>query len=95
MRTFTRDSAARISFLMAIPVTGGAAVYKVGKLVIDGIPDGLALPMVVGIITSAVAGWLAVAWVLQMVRSNSFKPFVIYRVTLGVIVLVIAIAGWR
>jgi undecaprenyl-diphosphatase len=95
MRTFTRDSAARISFLMAIPVTGGAAIYKVGKLAINGIPDGLALPMVVGIITSAVAGWVAVAWVLQMVRSNSFKPFVIYRVTLGVIVLVIAIAGWR
>ena len=48
MRTFTRESAARISFLMAIPVTAGAVVFKVGKLVKDGIPDGLAVPMIVG-----------------------------------------------
>ena len=37
--TFTRDSAARISFLMAIPVTAGAIVFKMAKLVGDGIPD--------------------------------------------------------
>jgi undecaprenyl-diphosphatase len=95
MRTFTRDSAVRISFLMAIPVTAGAVVYKMGKLALDGIPDGLAGPMVVGIVTSAVSGWLAVAWLFRLVRHHSFRPFVIYRVVLGVAVLVIALAGWR
>ncbi len=93
--TFTRESAARISFLMAIPVTGGAAVFKVGKLVMDGIPDGLLLPMIVGIITSAVAGWLAVAGLLKYLRTQSFLPFVVYRVALGVILLAVAISGWR
>jgi undecaprenyl-diphosphatase len=95
MRTFTRESAARISFLMAIPVTGGAAVFKVGKLVKDGIPDGLVVPMVVGIITSGLAGWLAVAGLLRYVRTRSFLPFVIYRVVLGVVLLVVAISGLR
>jgi undecaprenyl-diphosphatase len=95
MRTFTRDSAARMSFLMAIPVTAGAAVFKVGQLVNDGIPDGLLTPMILGIVTSAVAGWFAVAWVLKIVRTSSFMPFVIYRVVLGVIVLLLAASGWR
>jgi undecaprenyl-diphosphatase len=95
MRRFSRDSAARMSFLMAIPVTAGAAFYKVGKLAIDGIPDGLLVPMIVGIVTSAIAGWFAVAGVLKLVRTSSFTPFVIYRVVLGVAVLVIAAAGWR
>jgi undecaprenyl-diphosphatase len=94
-RTFTRDAAARISFLMAIPVTAGAALYKVGKLTLDGVPDGLLGPMIVGIITSAVFGWLAVAWTLRYVRTKSFMPFVIYRVALGVLVLLIALSGWR
>ena len=95
MRIFTREAAARISFLMAIPVTAGAAVFKVGKLLKDGIPDGLAVPMLVGIITSGVAGWLAVAGLLRYLRTRSFLPFVIYRVLLGVVLLVVAISGWR
>jgi len=95
MRIFTREAAARISFLMAIPVTAGAAVFKVGKLLKDGIPDGLAVPMLVGIITSGVAGWLAVAGLLRYLRTRSFLPFVIYRVVLGVVLLVVAISGWR
>jgi undecaprenyl-diphosphatase len=94
-RTFTRGSAARISFLMAIPVTAGAAVFKVGKLAHDGIPDGLLGPMLVGILTSAVAGWLAVAGLLKYVRTRSFTPFVIYRVGLGVLLLGVAVSGLR
>jgi undecaprenyl-diphosphatase len=92
---FTRDSAARFSFLMSIPIIAGAIVYKVGKLTLDGIPHGLLVPMVVGVITSGIAGWLAVWGTLTLVRTHSFLPFVIYRVALGVIVLLVAAAGWR
>jgi undecaprenyl-diphosphatase len=87
--SFSRDSAARISFLMAIPVTGGAVVFKMAQLIGDGIPDGLLTPMIVGIITSGLAGWLAVWGTIKYVRAHSFTPFVIYRVALGVLVLVI------
>lgn len=92
---FDRDSAARISFLMAIPVTAGAIVFKVGRLVADGIPAGLRGAMVVGILTSAVSGWAAVWGTLRLVRTRSFAPFVVYRVAIGVVVLVVLASGAR
>lgn len=92
---FTRDAAARISFLMSIPVTAGAVVFKMAKLLSDGIPDGLGVPMIVGIITSGLAGWLAVWGTIRLVRTHSFAPFVVYRCVLGVSVLVIAATSWR
>ena len=92
---FERDSAARISFLMSLPVIAGAVVLKVGKLVTGGIPDGLVTPLIVGVITSFVSGWIAVWGTLRLIRTRSFTPFVVYRVALGVVVLVVAGAGWR
>lgn len=92
---FSRDAAARASFLMAIPVTSGAVAYKLFKLLRDGVPDGLGVPMIVGIITAGLSGWAAVWGTLRLIRTRSFMPFVIYRCTLGVVVLVIIAAGWR
>ena len=92
---FNRDSAARISFLMSIPVTAGAVVFKMAKLIADGIPDGLLAPMIVGIITSGLAGWFAVWGTITLVRTRSFMPFVIYRVALGVVVLLLVATDWR
>jgi undecaprenyl-diphosphatase len=92
---FDRDAAARISFLMMIPVTGGAVVFKMAKLLADGVPDGLVVPMLVGIVTSGLAGWAAIWGTLTLVRTRSFMPFVIYRIALGVVVLVVMAVGWR
>jgi len=92
---FDRDSAARASFLMAIPVTIGAVAYKMLKLLKDGIPDGLGTPMIVGVITSALAGWLAVWGTLRLVRTRTFTPFVVYRIALGVLVFALMISGVR
>jgi undecaprenyl-diphosphatase len=92
---FTRDAAARASFLMAIPVTAGAVAYKMLKLAKDGVPDGLGVPMIVGIVTAAVSGWAAVWGTLRLIRTHSFMPFVIYRCALGVAVLVILATNWR
>jgi len=63
-------------------------------LFLDGVPDGLLAPMLVGIITSAAAGWFAVWGTLRLVRTRTFAPFVIYRVVLGVAVLMLLAAGW-
>ncbi|CAB4867641.1 unannotated protein [freshwater metagenome] len=92
---FNRDTAARVSFLMSLPITAGAVAYKGLKLVKDGIPDGLGGPMVIGIIASGITGWLAVWGTLKWVRTRSFAPFVVYRIALGLTVLVIVAAGWR
>ena len=92
---FDRDAAARLSFLMMIPVTGGAVAFKMLGLARDGIPNDLGAAMVVGIITSGISGWFAVWGLLRLVRTRSFDPFVVYRVALGLAVLVLVVAGFR
>jgi undecaprenyl-diphosphatase len=96
MRGFNRDSAARISFLMSIPVISGAVVFKFASAISDGSITGeLIAPMIVGIVTSAIAGWIAVWGTIRLVRTHSFMPFVIYRVALGVFMLVLIWTGAR
>jgi undecaprenyl-diphosphatase len=94
-RGFSRDAAARFSFLLSIPVTAGAVLVKVGGLVSDGIPEGLLMPMIVGVITAGISGWVAVWGLMRLIRTKSFDGFVIYRVLLGVGVLVVLASGWR
>ena len=92
---FDRDAAVRISFVMSIPVIFGAVVFKFAGLIADGVPDGLLVPMIVGIVTSGLSGWLAVWGTLRIVRTRSFMPFVIYRIALGVVVLIVVASGVR
>ncbi len=92
---FSREAAVRISFVMSIPVIFGAVVFKFAGLISDGVPDDLVVPLIVGIITSALSGWLAVWGTLRIVRTYSFMPFVIYRIALGVLVLIVVATGVR
>ena len=85
----------RFSFLLSVPVTAGAVAVKLLELFKDGIPEGLVMPMIVGIVTAGISGWLAVAGLLKLIRSKSFDAFVIYRVIAGVAILAIAASGWR
>ena len=90
-----RWSAARFSFLLSVPVVAGAGVVKVSGLMTGGLPEDLLWPMIVGVISSAIAGWIAVAGLLRLVRTSTFTVFVGYRLLLGVSILVIVAAGWR
>ena len=92
---FDRDSAVRFSFLLSIPVTAGAVLVKLTKLFKDGVPDGLAMPMLIGIVTAGLSGWLAVAGLLRLIKTQTFNAFVIYRLAAGVAVVVVAASAWR
>jgi undecaprenyl-diphosphatase len=93
---FDRASAAKLSFLMSIPITGGAALYKGAELAHDGgIPSGFGAAFFWGIVASMVSGFIAIAFLLRFVRTHSFTPFVIYRIILGVAVIVIFATGIR
>jgi undecaprenyl-diphosphatase len=92
---FSRDAAARVSFLMSVPVIGGAVLFSLVKLVRDGIPDGLIAPMIAGIIAAGVSGWVAMWGMIRILRTRNFNMFVMYRVALGFGVLSIAASSWR
>ena len=92
---FDRDSAARLSFLMSLPIIAGAVALKGAELAGDGIPDGMAWPFVAGIVASGITGYAAVWFVLRLVRTRSFLPFVVYRVAAGVAILVLLASSFR
>ena len=92
---FSRDAAARVSFLMSVPVIGGAVLLKLTKLAKDGIPEGLLTPMIVGIIASGISGWIAMWGMIRLLRSRSFTPFVMYRFVVGIGVLSILATSIR
>ena len=90
-----RDSAARFSFLLLIPVVTGATIYSAFKAIDAGFPEGVALPLIAGMVASAVSGYLAIAWLLRLLRTVSYRPFVIYRLIAGAVVLLIIATGLR
>ncbi|MGH9273302.1 MAG: undecaprenyl-diphosphate phosphatase, partial [Acidimicrobiales bacterium] len=57
----SRDGAARFAFLMSLPITAGALVFKALDVAGEGgVPDGFAAPFAWGIVASGITGWLAV-----------------------------------
>ncbi len=91
-----RASAARFSFLMATPVTAGAAVLEIRKLIggETGVDVSLA-PLVIGLVAAFLSGLLAIRVLLEYVRTHSFDIFVIYRFVLAGAVLLLIATGIR
>ena len=92
---FDRDAAARLSFLMGIPIIAGAVTLKLGKLFARGFPHGFAAPFAWGIVASAVSGYAAVWGLLRLIRTRSFTPFALYRIAAGGVVLGVYVTGAR
>jgi undecaprenyl-diphosphatase len=90
-----RDSAARFSFLLLIPAVAGATIYKALEAAKEGLPSGVVGPMVVGTVAAAVSGYLAISFLLRLVRTTSYRPFVLYRYAVGIAVLLIIATGLR
>lgn len=95
MLGFTRESAARFSFLMSLPIVAGAALLKTLHLFKHGIPAGEVQPMLVGIAVSAVTGYISVAFLLRFVQRNSLAPFVWYRLVVGGGLIVAIMSGFK
>jgi undecaprenyl-diphosphatase len=89
-RNFTREAAVRFSFLLSTPIIAGAALLKAHELRKEGLPAGMHAPFLVGVIVSALVGYIAIAWLIRYLQSHSLKVFVIYRVVFGAIVIALA-----
>jgi undecaprenyl-diphosphatase len=91
-----RDSAARFSFLLLIPVVFGAVLYTgVKHVVLEPLPPGSDGPFVVGTLAAAGSGLVAIDLLLGYVRRHDYSPFVIYRLAVAIFVLVLIAAGVR
>lgn len=96
MAGLDRDSAARFSFLLLIPIVAGAVVYKgIKHVVINSLPPGSTGPFVVGTIAAAAVGLVAIDFLLGYVRRRDYSPFVIYRLLAAAIVLLLIATGVR
>jgi undecaprenyl-diphosphatase len=90
-RNMTREAAVRFSFLLSTPLIAGAALLKAHELKKEGLPPGMHMPFLVGVVISAVVGYAAIAWLIRYLQSNSLRVFIVYRIVVGVIVIGLAI----
>jgi undecaprenyl-diphosphatase len=91
-----RDSAARLSFLLLVPVTLGAVVFKGAKdVVLNPLPAGSGGPFLVGTLAAAAVGLVAIQTLLGYVRRHDYSLFAVYRVVLAVVILIVIATGVR
>jgi undecaprenyl-diphosphatase len=91
-----RDDAARLSFLLLIPIVFGAAVLKgIKDVAIAGLPPGSAGPFVVGVLAAAGVGMFAIWALLGYVRRHTYTVFVVYRLVLAAAIVLVILSGWR
>ena len=82
----SREAAARMSFLLSIPAILGAGVLKLDDLG-QGTESGPEL--VIGFLASAISGFLAISWLLKLLRTRTLWPFIWYRLIAGPIFVVL------
>ena len=82
---YERNTAARLSFLMALPVTLGAVILKVPKMLAGGLDPVL----ITGIVTAAVVGVASIRVLFAWVRTRSYLPFVIYRFAFSAFIVIV------
>lgn len=90
---YTREAAARYSFLLAIPAVLGSGFYQLLKEIKE--PSGGA-PMSLTLVATAIAFVVAIfviKFFMSYISEHSFMPFVIYRIALGVVVIVLLATG--
>ena len=91
-----RDSAARLSFFLLIPIVFGAVLYKGLKhVVFTSLPPGSTGPFIVGTIAAAGMGLIAIDLLLGYVRRHDYSAFVLYRLAAAAAILIVIATGVR
>lgn len=78
----TREAAAKYTFLLSTPIVFAATIFKFKDFVFN-------LPFVIGVITSFLVGLLVIKFLLKYLKKGSFKGFAIYRIVVGIFIIVI------
>lgn len=82
-----RQSSVRFSFLLSLPIIFGAGILKLGYLL-----KNLENPLFgIGILSSALSGYVAIFALMNFVKTRTFTPFVIYRIALALLIILLQI----
>lgn len=89
---YTREAAARYSFLLAVPAVLGSGVYQLARISDDPVEPAWG-PIALATVVAFAVGYLVIAWLLRYVATHTFRPFVIYRLALALVVAVLLVTG--
>jgi undecaprenyl-diphosphatase len=84
---FARPAAARFIFLLTIPISILAAGKEAKDLIAAGVGRAELVPMAIGLVVSAVVGYVVIAWLLAWLRKRDLTVFVVYRVILAAVIV--------
>ena len=91
MLGYTREAAARYAFLLAIPAVVASGLYEATKIGSD--PTVEWGPTILATVIAFVTGFAVIAWLLRWVSTRSYLPFVIYRIALGLLLIILLLTG--
>jgi undecaprenyl-diphosphatase len=92
---YSRESALRYSFLLAIPAVFGSGFYQLSQGLTEDVSTSV-FSLAESVAATAIAfvvGYLVIAWLIKFVMTKSFMPFIIYRIALGSTLLVLLATG--
>ncbi len=89
-----RETAARFSFLLSLPIIAGAGVFKGLELTQTGF-QGHAAEFFWGFVSSALSGFLVIWGLLKYLKRHDFKVFMLYRLAVAALVLGLIATGVR
>jgi undecaprenyl-diphosphatase len=92
---YTREAAARYSFLLAIPAVLGSGFFQAYEALTGDVAGETVAwgPTILATVIAFAVGLTVIAWLLRYLNRGSFTPFVVYRVVVGLLVLALVGAG--
>ena len=92
---YTRESALRYSFLLALPAVFGSGFYQLQGALSSTDNDNVFSLAETAVATGIafVVGYLVIAWLLKFVTTKSFMPFIVYRIALGTLIFILLGTG--
>ena len=85
----SRESAAKYSFMLSTPIVFAATVFKLGDFIeyLQMATTTGVIAFILGVLTSFIVGIIVIKFLLEYLKKGSFKVFAIYRVIIGLLVI--------
>ena len=90
---FTREAAARFSFLLSIPAVALSGVYELWSIR-HALTSQSGLTLIIATLVSGIIGYAAIELLLRYLRSHSMYLFVVYRFLLGIVIIIFILTGF-